>query len=382
MSWRRAVVCRLSALVVSGVLAAHCGAGHATGGNEPQCGGDRGLTSTSGEPQRSRAFSSFALTEDGARFAVTVDDGSWSGLFVYDVASGKLLWQRMLSGPASAIALSANGDALALAYAVRPLGCPHVELFDGDGRARPLEDRAKLSNIVNDSARSVVFAPGGTLVVASLDNEIRAWDVSSGRNAIAIEPPGIESAPGIEPVEELAFSPDGSRLAGGSARRPAVYVWDARTGQLERALSLRKFSGSFGSIAFNRDGSLIAVGSTGPIALWNARTGTAMGEIVKPAAGPIGPVGFLGEGKLVVNGPSKLELWDVSRRPIARDVHWKGGEASVDTAFIVRSGVIGLVADASSWASEPSRPGRVKLLAAGTNATIANFEVPGRPATP
>jgi hypothetical protein len=106
-----------------------------------------------------------------------------------------------------------------------------------------------------------------------------------------------------------------------------------------------------------------------------------MGEIVKPAAGPIGPVGFLGEGKLVVNGPNKLELWDVSRRPIARDAHWKGGEASVDTAFIVRAGVIGAVAEAS-WASEPGQPARVKLLATGTNATIANFEVPGRPATP
>lgn len=240
MSCCRAIVCSFATLVMLGMLAAHSGAGRAAAGSGPQCGGDRGLTSTSGEPQRSRAFSSFALTDDGGRFATTVDDGSWSGLFVYDVATGKLLWQRMLSGPASAIALSANGGTLALAYAVRPLGCPHVELFDGDGHARPLEDRAKLSNIVNDSARSVVFAPGDMLVVASLDNEIRAWDVSSGRNAIAIEPPGIESAPGIEPVEELSFSLDGSRLVGGSARRPAVYVWDARTGRLERTLSLRK----------------------------------------------------------------------------------------------------------------------------------------------
>jgi hypothetical protein len=107
-----------------------------------------------------------------------------------------------------------------------------------------------------------------------------------------------------------------------------------------------------------------------------------MGEIVKPVAGPVGPVGFLSEGKLVVNGPGKLELWDISRRPIARDAHWKGGEASVDTAFIVRSGVVGVVADASSWESEPSRPGRIKLLATGTDATIANFEVPGRPSAP
>ncbi len=369
---------RLSAFAMAGLLVVNCGSSGAAEAARPACDGDKG-DPASGEV-RSRAFGAFALSRDGGRFAVTVDDGRWSGLLVYQVETGRLLWQRALPGPASSMALSPNGEALALGYAIRPSRCPHVELLNGaDGQGLvALQERGELSSVLNDAAQTVVFGPAGALVAAALDNEIRVWDAASGRNVSAIQPPGIDTRQGIEPIEELAISPDGKRIAGVSGRRPAVYLWELRTGRLERTLSLARIEGSFGSIVFNGDGSLLAAGSTGPIAIWSSRTGRLMGEISKPAAGPIGPVTFMGDGKLVVNGPGKLELWDVARRAPAPDPQWKPPAETVAAAFVIRSGeLVGVVADAA-WDTKPGHPGRIRLIAARTGRAISDLDVPGR----
>ena len=375
----RTITCWVS-MLLSGLLVVGCGAGWAAEPSKVDCSRDDGAVAA--EPAGHRAFGIFALTGDSARLAATVDDGKWSEVFVYDVATAKLLWQRALPSPASAMALSPGGHALAVAYAVRRLGCPHVELFNGDdGQALPaLEDRTLLSSVAKDGAHAVVFGPDDALVAAALHNEIRVWNVSSGRNAFAIQPPGIDGPPGIEPIDELAFTPDGKRIAGISGRRPAVYVWELSAQHLERALALRKFSGSFGGLVFNGDGTWLAAGSTGPIALWNTRTGALMGEIAKPEAGPIGPIAFLSDMKLVVNGPGPPELWDVSKRVPARDPDWSSS-GTVDTAFVVRSrDLVGIVSN-SAWDSEVSKSGQIRLVAEPSGHTIASLDVPGRPAT-
>jgi len=367
----------LCVLALSGFLLGDGEAWSGATAAKPQCDN----AGSAGEPTPSRAYGTFAMTSDGDRFVVTVDDGRWSGLFVYAVATGKLVWQRALSSPASSMALSPSGDALALAYAVRPSGCPHVELFNGiDGQdLPPLQDRGELSSVMNDAAQTVVFARDGALVAAALRNAVRVWHVSSGRNVSIIEPPGFGTRRGIEQVGQLAFSPDGNRIAGVSARRPAVYIWDVRTGRLERTLTLGKFAGSFGSIVFNGSGSLLAAGSTGPIAIWRWRAGTLTGEIAPPPAGPIGPVGFQNDMKLAVNGPGKLELWDVSKRIPARDPDWQSSAEIADAAFVVRSGeLVGIISD-SVWETEASRSGRIRLIAMRSGSTISSLEVPGRP---
>jgi WD40 repeat protein len=232
---------------------------------------------------------------------------------------------------------------------------------------------------MNDAARAVVFARDSTRVAAALRSAVRVWEVSSGRNVSDIEPPGFETRQGVEPVEQLAFSPDGKQIVGVSGRRPAVYVWDVQTRRLERTLTLGKFAGSFGSVVFNGDGSLLAAGSTGPIAIWRWRAGSLIGEIAKPPAGPIGPVTFLNDMKLAVNGPGKLELWDVSKRIPARDPDWQSPAEIADTAFVVRSGeLLGIVSD-TAWESDASRSGRIRLIAMPSGGTISSLEVPGRP---
>jgi WD40 repeat protein len=373
----RAVMYCLAVLMISALQAVYFSICVAGGAIRTACNQDS--RAMPDDPSQ-RAFGQFALAADGGRFAVTVDDGPWSGLFAYDVASGRLTWQRSLTGPASSMALSPNGRTLALTYSVRLSGCPHIELLDGsNGQSLTLlQDRATLSSVMDDSARSAAFSPDGALVAAALTNEIRVWDVAAGRNASVIQPPGIEAAPGIAPVEQLVFSPDGKRVAGVSSSRPAVYLWDLKTQRLERALSLRKFSGAFGAIAFSRDGLLLAAESNEPIAIWNTRNGAVANEIMEQPGGSMTPVGFLNGGRLVVNSNGMLQLWDVLQRPPARDPSWQAAQGRVDAAFVVSSGdVVGVVGDAR-WNDDPVLSGRIRLFAAGREVAIASFEVPGR----
>jgi WD40 repeat protein len=67
-------------------------------------------------------------------------------------------------------------------------------------------------------------------------------------------------------VTDIAFSPDGSRLATSSADG-TILLWDPRTG--DQQLALHGHSASVSTISFNPDGSQLAsVGAEGIVRIW------------------------------------------------------------------------------------------------------------------
>ncbi len=70
----------------------------------------------------------------------------------------------------------------------------------------------------------------------------------------------------------VAFSPDGSRVLGGTLEGHAAKVWDAHTG--EELLNLDYHTNLVAGVAYSPDGTTIATGShDGTIRLWDAMTG-------------------------------------------------------------------------------------------------------------
>jgi WD40 repeat protein len=82
------------------------------------------------------------------------------------------------------------------------------------------------------NARSVAFSADGKLVAAALGSRILIWEVATGALRRQID------AGASFPLEPLALSPDGSKIAAGFAA-PAnptltggiLFVWDTRTGE-------------------------------------------------------------------------------------------------------------------------------------------------------
>jgi WD40 repeat protein len=85
------------------------------------------------------------------------------------------------------------------------------------------------------------------------------WDAASGNRLVAL--PGQSAT-----VTDLAFRPDGSRLAT-ATEDGAVRVWDPDSG--EELVVLRGHDAVVGSVAFNPDGTRLAsVAADGVVRVW------------------------------------------------------------------------------------------------------------------
>ena len=159
---------------------------------------------------------------------------------------------------------------------------------------------------------AVDFSHDGRLVSGS-SGDIKLWDVTT-RNEIA-------TLVGTAPV---AFSPDGTLLASGSANN-TIALWDARS--QKKIVTLEGHSGQINTVAFSPDGSMLASGSgddvTGErtVRLWDV---AGRNEIASTEhAGPVRTVAFSPIGRILASavGPpaNAVRLWDVrSRREVAR----------------------------------------------------------------
>jgi WD40 repeat protein len=76
-------------------------------------------------------------------------------------------------------------------------------------------------------------------------------------------------------TKSVAWSPDGSRLAGGSFSpkiKERVRIWDLASGSLVRALD--EIPGIIGGLAWSPDGRWLAAGfSDGMVRIWDAESG-------------------------------------------------------------------------------------------------------------
>lgn len=190
---------------------------------------------------------------------------------------------------------------------------------DGTLRLWDLLSRKAALRLGSDvaAARGLGFGPDGAWVAAvGRDGTLRRWDTHTGAplswpapcpadvKAIAISPDGqrlawidpqgavrvwrtagadVLSLPAITDAGQLAFTPDGRRLACAAASGSLIEVWDAVGGR--PLTTLRGHRGGVAALCFTPDGErLAAVGQVG-VTLWDAVTGEEIIELDAPGAG-------------------------------------------------------------------------------------------------
>jgi RNA polymerase sigma factor (sigma-70 family) len=221
-----------------------------------------------------------------------------------------------------ALALSPDGSTLAVSYRMTIAEGDRIELWD----ARKGALKKTIEMEYGRGPPNLAFSPDGKLLAVTfglgtskLPSGVRLFDVRTGKEKQALV--GHKHL-----VLSVAFSRDGSLLAtGGDYHDRAVRLW-----QMATRKELRMLEGTSGSalgLAFSPDGKTLACADSGAgVRRWDVRTGEALPELPGVSTRTLS-LAFSADGKLLAalgevekDGKRKREakLWDLQTGELLR----------------------------------------------------------------
>lgn len=154
----------------------------------------------------------------------------------------------------------------------------------------------------------IAWSPDGRRLAGITMQTVELWDAQSGAKIRVINLPTYPAIPGRrqERWPLLAWAPEGNRLAS-CDRKNHVEIWDADTGD-----SLQRLDGGNSShtrLSWSRKGDRLALATEESVTVWNATTGAAINRTRNALVASY--VSFspdLDRG-VIANGEGRLELW-------------------------------------------------------------------------
>lgn len=263
------------------------------------------------------AVDSVAVSPDGLLVATAGGEG---GVRLYDARTGALLRAIGESGD-RCVTFSPDGRTLTAAgfHMDKLVGLWDVQTGK---RVRTFAGQSEWE------ADATAISPDGKLLASTgTDKQVLVWETATGKLRLALKDQPAR-------VTALAFSPDGSTIAGGGDK--AVRLWDVATGRVRR--SLEGQGDWVCAVAFSPDGRTIASGSCD----WGFHRGH---DWPRPAG----------------RGPEQCEwrLWDVGSGKVLRSVAQPGRLQSLAFSPDGKSLACGVGNDVRLYDVAADGPGRV-----------------------
>jgi WD40 repeat protein/class 3 adenylate cyclase/tRNA A-37 threonylcarbamoyl transferase component Bud32 len=247
-----------------------------------------------------------SFSPDGKRLAVGRFDGR---TILYDTATRRRALRIEVGSPVTAVAYAPGGRLIAVGTIDG-----RVQLFD------PISGRRVGSLLAGGRAAAwqVAFSPDGRLLAVARDpngidgfyaqlrqGEVQFWDVDARRRV------GRAIVPGGGSVLSIAFSRDGTMLATGSYRG-RLDVWDVAT-RTPRGKPMRVADDGVLGVAFDPSGRLVAGGgATGPVRVWRVADQRPAFPPLTGHVGPVTAVSFdtVGSFLATTSAVGGTRLWD------------------------------------------------------------------------
>ena len=289
----------------------------------------------------------FEYSPDGTRLAV----GSTIGVWLYDTQTHEEL--HFLTGhtdyvtgvffsPDSKTLVSQSGDGEEWSPSM-------IKLWDvntGELKVTLTEHKGAVN--------SIVFSPDGeTLAIAYNDNTIRFRDGVTG------EPKSTLTG---HRCKIIAFSPDGSRLVGGSSEE--IHFWDVATGELQ--LTFAAHANSIDALKYSPDGKMIASrGGDNNVCLWDANTGEFL-RIFRDNTGD-SSIDFSRDSKTlaIVSYDGTIWLWNTHTGEQLKIIKW-----DTKLKYVQYS------PDGKTFACDDDKDGTMLLFDANTGELLHNLKMP------
>jgi WD40 repeat protein len=270
-----------------------------------------------------------ALAERVGAGGEILASGSADGtILLWDVAVRQPLGSALTGhqGPVSSLAFSPDGQTLVSGSEDRTLIV--WDVATGRSIEQPFAGHA--DRVLDVAYGPVALAGTGTregnrsqmVASASADGTLILWDVN------AHQPLGRTLSGHAQPVNSVAFSPDGQTLASGGMD-DTIILWDVDSGQ-PHGQPLVGHEEDVTLVAFSPDGQTLASGSTDDtVILWDVITRQPLGPPLIKYETPVRGLVFVpgvgiqqGTGDYVLatsgEGEEKIVLWDVTTsRPLS-----------------------------------------------------------------